>query len=283
MTYAEYLKKQGASEEDVKLLDTAINRKMYTEFEAAQASAIEERTKRENYAAEVGRWNDEQITPMFETLRGESASIKAKNDAMVAAIRNTTDAALKKVAKDMGYPVDDANPNPNPNPNLNPAFDAAKYVSKDEFLGVADRVGGTLAEMQDLVSEHMQLFPNQRLDMRTLRAEAVAAKKGVFEYWESKYKVSEARTAQAAAARKREDDTIREETRRAVETEFASKYGDPNMRPLTPSNHPLAPRHEGPRAALPWVVNGVAVHDAPSRSMERVQRATTAILKQGVH
>jgi len=125
---------------------------------------------------------------------------------------------------------------------------------------------------QDIAAEHASLFPGQRLNFRELGTEARAAKKNLSEYWEQKYKVNDARAAQTAAAKLADENRIREDERKKVETEMASRYGNPMLRPPMPSDSPFARIKPGPDNKQPW--------ERSDRSGERVQRAAERIVKE---
>src|SRR5271156_787991 len=126
-TYAEYLKSQGASDEDIKVLDTPIARKAYERLEAAVVSASEradaEKRAMDEYKTSVREWNDTKIVPEFQDLDRKATLATANEARLLAAIKTSQDEGLKAVAKSMGYKLDDAPPPNAPPANTPPAPD----------------------------------------------------------------------------------------------------------------------------------------------------------------
>ena len=146
--------------------------------------------------------------------------------------------------------------------------------TKDELVGEINKFGGSLAALEDMVSEHAYLFPGSRLNVTKLREEALATKKNVNQVWEEKYKVSEARAAREAADKKAYEDKLRKEGADAERAKFADQYGNPNLRTPEPSINTFAPRKEGERAGKqPWEVN-------QDLGMDRVRRATQKVIAE---
>lgn len=276
MTYAEMLRANGATEDEIKLLDVAPARKAFDAQQAAIAAATADGDARvNNYKTEADKWYNETILPNYQTMEQKLAAASANEARAKALILASQDEGLKKVAADMGY-TQPANPNPaNPNP-ASPALDASKYVTVDALNEMSNSVGAGLAALQDMVLEHSQLFPDRRLDVRAIRAEAVAARKDVYSYWEQKFKVQEARTAREDASRKAHDDLIRKEERDRVTTEFASQYANPNTVPASASSNVFAARPAAGREKMPWESN----LDGQNGSNDRVARATKLFVEK---
>jgi hypothetical protein len=270
--YADYLRSQGASEADITILDTPLARKAHEAMEARIAKAIDDANASiTDYKTKVDTWYNDSIMPEVERTRAEATKAAAEAARARALILSSQDEGLKRVAKDLGYLIDPAAPRTDP--NAAPAFDASKYVPRSELQGIAESVGESLAQMQDMVADHMQLFPGQRLNVTALRREALAAKKNVFEFWEQKYKVADARAAAAAAAAKAHDDAIRKEASDAVRAEMASQYGSPDSRPLMPSQSPFAARPATGRDKAPWDKT------EDENSADRVSRTTKHVME----
>lgn len=279
--YKNYLRTLGASEDDIKALtEGSFAAASIRAFDKQQADAAAEaaRIKSEADAAiaaykqNADQWYETVATPALTKAQQDATSATAEAARLRSLVAQSQDEGLKAVAKQMGINVDgsrnDPNPPTPPNPG-NPGFDPNKYVAKDDLASLMDRAGDGLAQLQDMVLEHTQLFPTQRLDVRKLRAEAVAAKKSAYEYWEQKYKVSEARDKQAADARAADEARIRKEERDKVTREFAEAAVNPNLIPGSTSINPMAPRPAAGREKQPWE-GGL---DGASGSGDRVARA----------
>ena len=255
MTYAEYLKSQGASEEDVKVLDTAIGRKAFDKMQAdtvaAQAAAADAAQKMDAFKTETDAWYNTTILPNYTKMEREAAAAKANEARAVALIKASQDEGLRKVAEEMGYAT--VTPAAAAAAAAAPAnFDASKFVTTDRLNQLSMDVGAGLAALQDMVLEHSQLFPDRPLNVRKIREEALAAKKDVYSYWTEKYKVEDVRTARATAATEAHDKALREEGAAAARAELATQYGNPELRPVVPSVNPFAARPGSNREKQPW-------------------------------
>lgn len=275
MTYAEFLKSQGATDEEIKILVSPASEKAYnalqTSLAASAAAAAKAEKDKTDAIGQYDTWYNEQAVPAYKKMEQEAIIAKANEARATAAIRAAQAAGLVDLTKDLGYEVDPekaaaaaraANPNAN--------FDPSKYVDRDTLLSLVEREGDAIALAQDIAAEHSRLFPGMSLNFRELRKEAVAAKKPVEQLWMEKYKVSDARAAQAKIKQDEYDSRLRKEGADAKATELASRYGDPNQRPLVASNNPFVPRADSGRDKQPW--------DVPDRSNERVQKATAKVV-----
>jgi hypothetical protein len=268
--YGDFLRTQGATEEDIKLLDTPLAQKAFDAQQSAIAAAAADAQKRvDDYKAEADAWYNNTILPNYTAMEQRATAAAANEARARALILASQDEGLKKVAAEMGY-----KPDTTPAPNLNPAapaIDPAKFVTVERLQQLSDGVGEGLAELEDMVIEHNQLFPNQRLNVREIRKEALAAKSRVYDFWEKKYNVPAVREARAKADQEAYDKKLRDEGAASARTELASQYGNPDTRPLTSSANFLAPR-PGREAKQPWEVG--------DRSFERVQHATKVVMDQ---
>lgn len=275
MTLAELLKSQGASEEDIKLLDTPIARRAFEAqqqavTDATTAAAASDKAKKD-YEAQVDRWHNEQILPAYQRMEAESITSKAELAKAKAVLLSAQDAGLLKIAADMGFKQDGtpAAPVNNGTPNI----DTSKFVTADRLNELVETAGNGLAVLQDIVMEHAQLFPDRPLKVRELRAAAVAERKSVEQYWSEKYGVPAARDKRDADAKTAYEARLRKEGADAATQAFADRYGNPDTRPLVPSVSPLAPRTDGSgRDKMPW--------DSNDRSNDRVKKATSAVIAQ---
>lgn len=282
MNYAQYLKSLGATDEDIKILDTPIARKAWEQQQAAVATAEQARADAIARATAIEKanqdWYNNDILPKYTQTEADMVAAKAEADRAKTVIREMAkrDAALAQVAKDMGYNVESNTPPPNAPPNTPAGFDPSKFVTTDLLVQTAEREGDAIAIAQDIAYEHSRLFPDQPLNFRELRKEAVASRKSVEQLWLEKFHVPEARQKQADARRAADEARIREDERKKVEAEWAGKYGDPNLRPLVPSSSPFTTRAADTTRAgkQPWEVGSNAL------SRDRVQKATTAVMQQ---
>ena len=258
MTYAEMLRANGATEEDIKVLDHPAARKAFDAQQAAWQTRFSEHDARTN------EWY-QTVTGLQEETNRKAVKSAAEAARLKAAILAARDTGLAEVAGiDLDAPATAAATNP-----ASPTFDPSKYISAEQLTQVAEREGDAMAAIQDIPEEHRDLFPGQKLNWRELRREAVSRRMSFEALWSERYNVPAARQKAAETRQTAHDDKIRKEAEDRVRTEMASKYGDPNVRPLMPSNSPLAPRPAAGRDKQPW--------ESGDRSNERVQKVLTKI------
>lgn len=235
-TLAEMLIENGASPEDVKLLDTPVARKA---FEKQQAIAIEAKRKADEVIAANREWATQVETQNQTYLRErDSASVEAA--AYKARIAKMQELGLIEIAEKM-EPGSTA-----PKPGETPAFDPKlleKYVDRDTLMAVAEREGDAIATAQDISFEHAQLFgndPAKRLNFRELRKEAVARKIPVESLWMERYGVQAAREAAVAKAETEKLARLQKEW----ETKYKSEHPETNplLGPGVISKTPFAGR-----------------------------------------
>ena len=267
-TYAEFLRENGASDEDIKILDTPVARKVYeqqmTALEAATTLAAKNKADLDNYNA----WYNDKALPAYTEM--EKALIIARgNEAKAREIIKTAgEQGLIDIAKAAGFEVevDDKNKNKNNEP---PPIDTSKFVTQDLLIATAQKEGDAIAIAQDIAAEHVYLFGKPLRNFRELRKEALERKVSVEQVWQEKYGVVKARSDKEAADRKAEEDKIRADERNKVTAEFADKYGSPDQRPPVVSTNILTPRPDHGRAKQPWETGT----DGENGSNSRVQRA----------
>ena len=275
MKYSEFLKSQGASDEDIKILDTPIAARAFAKMEADRDEAIANATQLDKqyktYQDQVQSWYTENDAKN-KKLQEEVVTTRANEAKARAAILAIQEQGLGDIAEGLGYKVE-----PPKNNNTAPEFDASKYIARDEFMKIADGIGSNLAALEDMVMEHKQLFPDTPLRVSDLRREAIAANKTVPQYWEEKYRVSAARESSAKAARDAEIAKWKSEGAKEKETELVSRMGNPDTRPLVPSRNPFTPRKDDSlRAKQPWD------HADGKLSNDRVLRATQNLVKSNL-
>lgn len=275
-TYAEALRADGATEDEIKVLATDRAEKQYAKLTAEATKAREnelamEAKAREYFeltAAEVARTNSELAL---------ARANEAKARAIILAAKETGMADLAKAA---GY---EADPNQNPNPS-HAVHDPSKVVSPEQLIAFARTQGDLITLSQDIASEHAVLFPGQRVNFTELRKEADARRISIEQAWRDKYKVDDARAAASAKAAADHDKQISDAAYAKARTELASQYGNPDLRPLASSNSPFTPRPQSGRTKQPWVTeDGRAQENVIDRSGERVSRVVTKVLAGDAH
>lgn len=283
-TYAEFLKSQGATDEDIKLLDTAIGRKafdkMNADAEAARAEGAAAVAAAKKDREQLTGWFNETAVPEFKDMERRSLAAEAEAGKARAAWKAAQERGLVDLEqlKALGYDTNPANPNPaNPNPSLPAGFDPSKFVTRDDIKGVADNAGDGLAVLQDIVMEHAQLFPDKPLKVRQLRQEAVAAGKNVEQFWLERYGVNAAREKKATDEREAYAKKLREEGAASERQRLASQYGNPDTRPMVTSSFSFTKKTGNEQAKQPWERNDDASNDRVRRAAERlIEKGTGA-------
>jgi hypothetical protein len=269
MTYAEWLKSQGASDEDIKILDTSVGRKAFERMQTVETDF--------NKFKETAATFQDQVNNYYETekerrarLDNEIIAAKANEARAVAALRTAHERGMVDVAKDLGYNFDNPPNNPPQNtPPPTPSLDASKYYTREEINAIARSEGQAIAVTASILNEHARLFPDRPLDFESLYSRAVERKIPVKQLWMDEFKVQEARDSAAKRIQDERDNKIRKEEADRVRAEMASQYGNPETRPLQPSSSPFTFRKETGRDKQPWEVG----LDGESGSNDRVQRA----------
>lgn len=275
----EFLKANGASEEDLKALTEGPHSKsLASAFEKLQAQA--EKAEADRVAAlasaakvkeEYDNWFQNTAIPERQQIENELVAARANEAKAREALKVAQEKGLFNAAKDLGYEEKDLkNPASNPAPG---SFDEKKYFTRDEILAIAQQEGDAIALAQDIAAEHAALFPGQRLNFRELRKEAVSQRKSVEQLWMEKYGVQAARDKKLADERAAEQAKWKAEGAKEKETELVSKYGNPDTRPLSPSVSPFAKRPSSGRDKMPWEQQG-------DRSEQRVMEATKKVVAQ---
>lgn len=275
-SYAEYLQSQGASADDIKVLDTPIGRKTYETLVAAQAEIVKQKTEAATYNEQVNTWYETEKEKRAR-IENDLVASQSREAAVRTALRAAHDKGMLDIKKDLGFDLDAPIV---PAAKKDETVDTSKFVTADRLVELTERAGDGLALMQDIVGEHAQLFPDRPLRVRELRAAAVAAHKSVEQYWLEQYGVPQARQAREKAIQEAHDKKLREEGAAIARQEFADKYGNPETRPLVESRSFLTPRKESGRDGQkqPWD----AGTELESGSNDRVRRATQNALKAQV-
>lgn len=273
-TYAEFLKSQGATDEDIKLLDTAIGRKafdkMNADAEAARAEGAAAVAAAKKDREQLTGWFNETAVPEFKDMERRSLAAEAEAGKARAAWKAAQERGLVDLEqlKALGY--DTTVPPVKTPTGLPDGFDPSKFITRDDIKGVADNAGDGLAVLQDIVMEHAQLFPDKPLKVRQLRQEAVAAGKTVEQFWLERYGVTAAREKKATDEREAYAKKLREEGAVAERTRLASQYGNPDTRPMVTSSFSFTKKTGNEQAKQPWERNDDASNDRVRRAAERL-------------
>lgn len=276
MTYAEYLRSQGATDDEIKILDVPLARKAFEKMQTDLSAAESARKAAETAAAEIEtktkEWYDSTVVPTYESIRNESIRNAAELAKAKTALIEIQKRGLVNVAKDMGYDPEGAPP---ADKTPAAAFDPEKFF-QERIVPLAASEGDAIAVAQDIAAEHRVLFPDRPLNFRELRREAVAAKKPVEQFWMERYGVQAARDAKAAADKEAYERKLRDEGAAAERARYADQ-ANPNMRPFAPSASPFTPRPAANREKQPWEIGSEAL------AGDRVARATKKVLETVVH
>lgn len=275
MTLAEYLKSQGLTDEEVKVMDTPVMRKLHDEREAATTLAASETKKRNEYEGKVQVWYDANVAKMDKkdkeviTARAEAAKLKGA----FKAAKDTGMDGLAELAKEMGIDVDDPAPAARAAAAAAAPPDASQFYTKSEVDKAAMDARGYAEMTADITNEHRRLF-GETPSFRQLRTEANAAGLGLEAFWQQKYKIAEKRQEVANNEVRAREDKIREEEREKVRSEYTARGVNPDLANPGVSNNPLRPlTREGVRGEgkQPW--------EYGDQSGERVKRALNAWTK----
>ena len=273
-SYAEYLKSFGATEEDLKVLDTPVARKAYDKMVADQEAAVNQEKQNsqqamQGYREEMNNWYEQKVLPEWENYKTEAATAKANEARAQAIVREAskTNEGLKKVAENMGWDIE-GNRSPAEVKKEQPT--QGNYFTREETLNAFNKAEDAIALAQDLASEYSLYYPNQRLNMRQLNQEAKAARKPIEQYFNEKYKINEMRAKMEQDRQTARDEAIRKEEREKVQSEYASKYGNPMTRPPMPSDNPFAKiNRPAADSKQPW--------ERPNGEFERVTEASKRV------
>jgi len=269
MTYAEYLRSLGATEDEVKVMDTGIARRAFDKQQADLEAANTARDAAVRDRETNIKWVDEQIRPAYATMQNAVIKAQAEEARAKRALLSAQEQGLVDVAKDLGY--DPAPPTTTPTKTAD-GFDAARYMTRDEIVKLAADEGNAIAVAQDIAAEHAILFPGQRLNFRDLLSEARRQNTTAEALWMTKYKVSEARATAEAKRVADHEAAIRKDEREKAQAEFASKYANPATSPLMPSTMSFTPRPNTPHDKQPWETS------QSQRSNDRVMKVVPKIV-----
>ena len=239
-TYAEYLRENGASEEDIKVLDVPAARKVY-EFQAkAAADAAALAAKHKADADAYQQWYETQGLPYATRMEQEAAAAKAELAGERAKNKELQDAGLLKVAAQQDPPKADPAA----------AIDPTKFVPVDKFNELAVRAADSISLVADLQQEH-QALGLPAVSWRALKNEAAAARQDIEAYWKQKFNVDAKRAEKAAADQAARDKAIADKA--IADYRAANPASNPAMAFGVPSRTPFTGRPPSASdAAMPW-------------------------------
>jgi hypothetical protein len=273
--YTDYLKSQGASDEDIKVLNHPVAEKAWLASEAKAAQAAEEaateKRKAREYNDKANEWFD-TTAAAYKDMEKKYMSAESEKARAIALVKAAQDQGLIELAEKAGFNVP-----PKDTPLPANGFDASKYFTSDEILRIADKEGEAIATAQDIAYQHQRLFPDKMLNFRALRQEAVSRKLSVEAVWKEKYKVDDAIAARDAADQAARDKKLIEQGEAQAREKFASQYGNPDTRPFVPSSSPFTPRAQGDRTKQPWDSNENTLAN------DRVMRATKKLMEKNLN
>lgn len=272
--YADYLRANGATEDEIKVLVTPASERAYTAMQASLAEAQTQATAAATKADTYEKWYHEKAVPYVQNLERDIVKTAAEGAKAREALVTAQKRGLLNVAKDLGYELEPTVPAATA-PGAPPAgFDSSKFIDRDTFIQTIGKEGDAIAAAQDIALEHQYLFgadPSKKLNFRSMRERAMREGKSVEQVWMDTYSVAAARKSREEADRQTYEKKLRDEGAEAERSRLASMYGDPNQRPPVPSTSPFAFRPQTGRDKQPWERND-------DMSTDRVQRATQKVM-----
>jgi hypothetical protein len=261
-TLAEFLKTNGASDEDVKALtEGSFSGVAKRTFDALQAKADAEaqraaaaeaaRVKAEEAVAATSEWYNNTAMVEYSKMQNDVVAAKANEARAMTALKAAQERGLIDVAVTAGYEAEVKAAAA----TAATAVDTTKFMTRDEILAIAEKEGEAIALVQDIANEHARLFPDKPLNWRQLRRDAMAAKQPVEAYWTSKYGVEAAREKRATDERTAMETRLRKEGADAARQQLIDEGFNPGLRAPLPSNNVFAPR-KAPDGSTkqPWEV-----------------------------
>lgn len=274
MTIEELLTKKGYTAQEITDLKPLLsNPKFRSDLEAELNDGIKAKSDLDAY----DRWFTEEITPEHQKLMERVATAEAEAAAAKARFEAYQKSGMRKQAGDQDPAAAAAAAEEEAEKARKAAsgagLDPSKFVTQETFLKVADQTGDAMANAIDIVTDHMQLFPGQQLNMTQLRTEAKAARVPVRQYWETKYKVAERKAAIVEEAEKKKLDAARQEGYQKAAVEFGGN--NPNLRVPMPSTNPFVIKKQNKDAKQPWERNESEL------SRDRVEKAIQKAASRG--
>jgi len=250
MTYAEFLKAQGATEDEIKLLDTPTAQRAFAKLQADTTAAQAAADKASKQAAAMQKWYDEQALPyVTETeskykiaeanLAAERARTKALQEAGLIEVAAQDDAAKAAAAAAAS--------------SGSPTFDPTKFVPREQFNELAVRAADSITLVADLAQEH-QALGLPPVSWRTLKSEAAAANQDVETFWKTRYNVDAKRAEKAAAEKSAYEKKIAEDAIAKYRAEHPASAVNPALGFGQPSANPFTGKiPSASDATQPWL------------------------------
>lgn len=253
MTLEQLLTAKGYTAQELADLAPLLgNAKFRSDMEAELSDGIKAKTDLDEY----DRWFTQEITPEHQALlkrtadaEAEAASAKAKFESyQKSGMFKQGGADAKKAAEEAEAAAEKARQEAK-----GAGLDTSKFVSNETFQQAYEKTGEAIAVATNIVTQHMQLFPGQYIDMEQLQQEARKAKKPVKEYWESKFNVPAKRIEIAAKEKTAYEDGIRADERKKLQIEFGGS--NPNLQIGVQSNNPFVIKKQSTTNKQPWEQN----------------------------
>lgn len=215
---ATYFEESGLRQSDY---DRQMN-KLKTEHQQRLDEITAKEREADSFATRNGQWYEEnnerfqKTQKELERLRVQEATLTTK---------------MKSVAERYGVPVEEleipVSAAPVTPAAAAPAFDATKFMGRDEAMEFGRSLPLVTAELNELAEEHRDLFGKPLRDQKGLINKALKTGKSVRQTWEEENNVAERRTKLAADLRQREiDDAVN-----AAVTKTRSELNLPAPRP----------------------------------------------------
>lgn len=252
-SYAEYLKSNGATDDEVKVLVTPASQKAYDAMQAQVTAAAAETLKAQTHYKALDDWHKNVAEPTAAKALAERDAALADAAAERARMKKLQDLGLLAIADQME--PEEAAKRAAAATSAATAPDLSKYVDRDTFLSTVSQEGDAIAIAQDIAFEHQRLFPDKPLNFRELRKQAIANKQSVEQQWMSTYGVAAARESRATADKDAYEKRLREEGASAERAKLSTV--NPNLVNPQASSNPFTGKSPSAQAAdaQPWHKN----------------------------
>lgn len=249
-TYAEFLKENGATDDEIKILDVPSARKAYDAQVKLAADAASAAAKAKADADAYQKWYEEQGLPYATRMEQERDVARAEAAAEKARLKTLQDAGLIKVAAEDDAAKAAAAAAAANGGKLPADFDPKKYVPVEQFQELAVRAADSISLMADLQQEH-QALGLPPVSWRALKSEAAAARQDVETFWRTKFNVDAKRAEKAAADRAAYEKKIADDA--VAKFRVENPASNPLLGIAVPSRTPFTAKPPSASdAAMPW-------------------------------
>ena len=215
---ANYVEESGLRQSDY-------DRKMNTlkaEHQARLEEIAEKERQADQFAARNGEWYNEN-NAKFQKTQKELEALRVKEATLVT--------KMKSVAERYGVPEEEleipVSAAPVTPAAAVPAFDATKFMGRDEAMEFGRNLPIVTAELNEIAEDHRDLFGKALRNQKGIIEKALKVGKSIRQVWEEENKVADRRKAnEEAAINKRIEDAVRER-----ETKIRSEVNLPAPRP----------------------------------------------------